>query len=161
MRVAAVLTALIFLAACGGLYYLYSSAEVTVERISYQAIPASEDAQRFEELRHAFANGGASGIRFSDEVPESAEDWQFITYSLHIKNATFLNADALEIQITPMAGDVLELGDETIWTLPSRSEGDLRVTLLTSIHMHAIREMTLRWYMNGQLYSLITRVTGV
>ena len=160
MRAAAVLTALVFLAACAGLVYLYQTSELTVTDIRYSAVEASVQPEAFEEIRQQIVNGSGLGIRLSDEVPENAADWQFITYTLRIKNATFLTADALEIQITPMAGDVLQLGDETVWSLPARSEGDLQGTLMTSIHMHAIREITVRWYMDGKPYSLKTRVSG-
>ena len=160
MRAVAVLTAIIFLAACGGVVYLYKTAELTATDVRMTATPATEDPERFNEISRQIAGGGGLGILFSDEAPENAEDWQFITYTVHLKNATFLTADAVEIQITPMAGDVLQLADETVWTLPARSEGDLKVTLMTSSRMHGIREMTVRWYMNGQPFSLKTRATG-
>ena len=90
---------------------------------------------------------------FSDTVGDLS-DCKFVTYRLHLRNTCFLPASTVEVSITPMQGDILQLPDNVQHLLPSRSEGVLECTLLTGIYQHTVREFHVTYYMWGIPFTL-------
>ncbi len=111
------------------------------------------------------------GTPFSNTVSLSApEDYQFCIYTVRLKNNCRIPAEMVELQISPMAGDVLQIGSAMqlndslqIGTAPAitvqpGSTADATAVLLTSANMHAIREVTVTYYMWGIPFTLKTTV---
>ena len=97
------------------------------------------------------------GTRFSSESIGTADQYQFLTYTVNLDNHAFLNAEVVEIRITPMQGDVLQLGEETEHNLASGENMDLSALILTARNMHSVREATVSWYFWGIPFT--TRLT--
>ena len=85
-----------------------------------------------------------------------AANYQFYTYTVRLKNSCFLAADMVEVQVTPMEGDVLQIGDTSAKVLAARTTGDIQATILTDINMHAVRELNVTYYMWGLPFTLRT-----
>lgn len=156
MKYVAVLMVVLLLASVVGVGYLYMTANVTVDGIGVIAVEASTQPDLFASLQEQVAEGRVIGTAYTAAPIGSAENYQFYTYTVRLKNNSFLTADMVEVQVTPMDGDVLQIGDETARALPARSTGDISATILTNIGMHAIRELNVTYYMWGIPFSTRT-----
>ena len=131
MKYIAILLVVVLLACVGGVGWLYLNANVTVAATGVIAV-------------------------FQQGTLGEAEGYQFYTYTVRLNNGCFLTADMVEVQVTPMEGDVLQLGDDTARALPARTTGDIQATILTDVNMHAVRELNITYYMWGLPFTLRT-----
>ncbi len=141
------------LAAMVGVGYLYVTAEVTVTDTACIALDAANAAETFNGLKDDLGNDSFVGTVFEEEVPGDAGEYQFYTYTLRVQNGTFVPADVLEIQVVPVTGDVLQLGDTVRHNLGARAKGDFQATILTRKGVHNVRELILTWYQWGIPFS--------
>ena len=156
MKPFAIILILLCFAALAGTGYLFMTAELTVTGTGCVAADALDLQETFQALREGVASGTFTGTLFHAPDSEDPAAYQFYTYTIRLKNATFLPAKAVEIQIAPMDGDVLQIGDLTRHDLAARSIGDFQATLLTTKEMHNIREITITWYFWGLPFSTKT-----
>jgi len=153
MKAAAIIVVVLCLAGVFGLGYLYLNANVTItfqECIATDAVP---QAEYFETLRRQIAEKAFVGTLFASSFPESPETCQFYTFTLRVQNRSFLPVDVIEMQITPMGEDVLQIGDTERRSLASGRSLDLSATILTSKQMHNVREVTVTYYIWGLPFS--------
>ena len=156
MKYAAIFMVLVLIASLVGVGYLYLTANVTVQAVGVTAVEASTQPALFEELARQVENRQVLGTAFSSVPPGSVENYQFYTYTVRLRNNSFVTADMVEVQVTPMEGDVLQIGDDTARALPARSTGDITATILTDVNMHSVRELIVTYYMWGIPFSLKT-----
>ena len=129
--------------------YLYFIAKLDV---SYETSIASDgvtQSEYFDKLKSSLSSSTFIGTRFTNDEPDTADRYQFLTYTVRLDNHSFLKAEVIEIRITPMQGDVLQIGEETVHDLPSGKQMDLSATILTDRSMHSVREATVSWYFWG------------
>lgn len=156
MKVVAILSVLVLIASLVGVGYLYLTANVTVEAIGVVAVEASAQPEYFAQLKQQAESQQVVGTAFTSQPLGDAESYQFLTYTVRLKNSCFVTADMVEVQVTPMQGDVLQMADTSARALSARSTGDLTATILTDIGMHAVRELNITYYMWGIPFSLRT-----
>ncbi|MGN0777642.1 MAG: hypothetical protein ACI4MJ_00695 [Aristaeellaceae bacterium] len=156
MKYAAIAAALLLIVSLVGVGCLYLTANVTVEAVGVVAVEAATQAEVFSTLKEQQRTGQVVGTAFTSEPLGDAADYQFYTYTVRLKNSCFLSADMVELQVTPMTGDVLQIGDTSAKALAPRTMGDLQATILTDIGMHAIRELNVTYYMWGIPFTLRT-----
>lgn len=156
MKYAAIFMVLVLIASLVGVGYLYLTANVTVQAVGVTAVEASTQPALFEELARQVENRQVLGTAFSSVPLGSVENYQFYTYTVRLRNNSFVTADMVEVQVTPMEGDVLQIGDDTARALPARSTGDITATILTDVNMHSVRELIVTYYMWGIPFSLKT-----
>lgn len=156
MKYVAILMVLVLLASVAGVGWLYLNANVTVEATGVIAVEAATQPELFSRLREQAETGHVTGTLFQQGALRDAENYQFYTYTVRLKNSCFLTADMIEVQVTPMDGDVLQLGDDTARALPARTTGDIQATILTDVNMHAVRELNITYYMWGLPFTLRT-----
>ena len=157
MKALGIFLLVLVLAAGAGIGYLYFNSNLTV---TFSECIADDPVGRqdvFSSVAHSLEAGSFVGTRYSEEELTSPEDYLFYTWTMHLENHSFLTANVIEIQVTPMSGDVLRIGDPTEHTLSPFSETDLSVTLLTARSMHNVREAIVTWYVWGLPFS--TRLT--
>ncbi len=153
MKTAGILLLVLCLACMAGTAYLYLTSNLTVTDIRCTACAAEDQAALFQELSRQISANAFTGTPFDTAELRDARDYQFLEYTLSVRNATFLKAELLEIQITPMKGDVLQIGDLSPHDLAPRSKGTLSAVILTPKSMHNIREITLTYYLGGLPFS--------
>ena len=153
MKPLAIILVILVLAALVGVGYLYFTSNLTVSFSSVVATDPVNQTEAFSQIRTAVENETFIGTRFSSEQLGDPEDYLFYTWTVHLENKSFLPADTVEIQITPMTGDVLLLGDTEEHSLDSRRTANLTATVLTSRGMHSVREATVTWYVWGLPFS--------
>ena len=156
MKYAAIFMVLVLIASLVGVGYLYLTANVTVQAVGVTAVEASTQPALFEELARQVENRQVLGTAFSSVPLGSVENYQFYTYTVRLRNNSFVTADMVEVQVTPMEGDELQIGDDTARALPARSTGDITATILTDVNMHSVRELNITYYMWGVPFSLKT-----
>ena len=149
MKFVAVILIILVLAAVCAVGYLYLKAELSVRFISCIATDAVSQADYFNTLRSKLASSTFVGTRFSTDEIGTADQYQFLTYTVRLSNHAFLTAEVIEIRITPMKGDVVQVGDEHQHSLPSGQETDLSAMIMTDRGMHSVREATVTCYFWG------------
>ena len=149
MKTAAILMLVVCLAALGGVGYLYITASVTVEPLEVIAADAVSQAETYAQLKAAVDNNTFVGTLFSRDPLESPDNDVFYTYTVRVTNRSFLPAELLELQVAPMSGDFLQMGDPDAHDLPSGRSLDLSATILTGKQSHNVRELTVSYYIWG------------
>ena len=157
MKPFAIILLVLCLAAVSATGYLYLTANITVEDISCVAYAAQDQRAVFQTLKDQLDTDTFTGTPFDVSGLGPAENYQFYEYTVQLRNDSFLKAEVVEIQVTPMNGDVLQVSDLDAHDLPARSSGAFTATILTAIDMHNVRELTLTYYLWGLPFS--TRLT--
>ncbi len=172
MKPVAIVLIIICLGVIVGTGYLYMSANIVVTATGCVATDASYLSASYEALKESLKQQTFSGTIFNADLPDNPEDALFLTYTVELKNNTFLPADIVELQITPLAGDMLQiapLSDIVLqglvqwdWnpiqtTLPAQSSVRVSATVLTKKDSHSIRDMKITWYQWGLPFSTTLR----
>jgi len=153
MKPFAIILIILVLAAVAGVGWLYLSANLTVSFESCIATDGVTQSDFFDQVKKQVANGSFIGTLYGDQDLQTADRYQFLTYTVALDNHAFLKADTAEIRITPMQGDVLMLGDEQEHSVAAGQKGTLSATILTSRDSHSVREGTVTWYFWGIPFS--------
>ncbi len=154
MKPFAIILIVLCVAALVGVGYLYMTANVSVTGTGCTATDALDMGDTFAGVKAAVAGETFTGTLFqtAPEIGE-AEAYQFYTYTVRLQNASFLPAEVVEIQVTPMDSDVLQMPDDTRHDLPARQTGDFSAAILTTKDMHNVRELKVTWYIWGMPFS--------
>ena len=156
MKRIAIFLLVLLVAAAAGVGWLYLNSRMTVVSVHAVTTEASAQPLLYDELRDQADNGALTGTVFRTGSLTGIEHYQFITYTVTLRNATWLDAEMVELQVTPMEGDVVQVGVPVPGTLPRQATGELTATLLTDINAHPARELTLTYYLGGVPFSLRT-----
>ena len=149
MKPLGIILIILVLAAIVGFGYLYLNARIDVLFKECIATDAMTQLDYFDSLKAKVKSSTFIGTRFSSEELAAADQYQFLTYTVTLDNHSFLQADVIEIRITPMQGDVLQIGEEIEHSLPFGQKTDLSATILTDRAMHSVREATVSYYFWG------------
>ena len=159
MKYFAIITVLILIATLVGVGYLYMNANVFVEAVGVIATDAVSQYELYEDLRDQLRLGAVAGTPYIAATEISGpENYQFLTYTIRLRNNTSVPADMVELQVTPMAGDVLQIGSFEDVKLPAGRSVDATATILTDVNMHSIREVTITYYIWGVPFTMKTTV---
>ena len=157
MKAAAILSVILLIACLLGIGTLYATAGMAVESVGVIAVEASSQPALFSQLRQQVESGSVLGTAYTSQTwLEDASNYQFYTYTIRLRNDCFVTADMIEVQVTPMDGDVLQIGNYAVNQLASRATGDMQATILTAIGMHPVRELIVTYYVWGMPFSLKT-----
>ena len=153
MKPFAIILIILVLAAVVGVGWLYLNANLTVTFGSCIATEGVTQADFFDQIKKQVSNDSFIGTLYGNKNLQTADQYQFLTYTVNLDNHAFLKADTVEIRITPMQSDVLMLGDEQEHSVPAGKKGTLSATILTSRDNHSVREGTVTWYFWGIPFS--------
>ena len=157
MKAAAIISVILLIVCLLGIGVLYATSGTTVESVGVIAVEAATQPELFNQLRQQVESGSVLGTAYTSQTwLDGAENYQFYTYTLRLRNDCFVPADMIEVQVTPMDGDVLQIGDYSVKQLTARTTGDLQVTILTAIGMHPVRELNVSYYVWGMPFTLKT-----
>ncbi len=159
MKYIAILSVLVLIAALVGVGYLYMSANIFVEAVGVVAVDAPSQSDAFEALKEQVRLGAVLGTPYvpAQELKD-AEHYQFFTYTVRLRNNCAVPADMVELQVTPMSGDILQIGSYQDVKLPAHQTTDVTATILTDVNMHAIREVNVTYYIWGVPFTMKTTV---
>lgn len=155
MKYFAILTVLVLIATLVGVGYMYMSSNIYVEAVGVGSTLAQDQPALFEELSDQVRLNAVIGTPYiSTQELSGAENYKFYTYTVRLRNNCAVNAEMVEMQITPMSGDVLQIGSTANITLPAQQTADVSATILTDVNMHEIREVTITYYVWGVPFTL-------
>jgi len=149
MKAVAIILIVLVLAAVGAIGYLYLKADLTVRFVNCIATEAVTQLDYFEQLKDGIEASTFVGTLYGSRELGTADGYQFLSYTLRLSNHAFLDAEVIEIRITPMEGDVAQIGETQQYRLPAGKEMDLSATILTARGMHSVREATVTCYFWG------------
>ena len=159
MKYVAILSVLILIVTLVGVGYMYMSSNIYVEAVGAVSTDAASQIAFFEELREQLRLGAVTGTPYvGAQELSGAEQYQFYTYTVRLRNNCAVSADMVELQVTPMSGDILQIGSFTDVKLPARQTVDVSATILTDVNMHAIREVTITYYIWGVPFTMKTTI---
>ena len=111
MKAFAIFLIVLVLAAVIGVGWLYLNARIDIRFDSCVANDGITQSEVFYNVKNKLKNDTFVGTRFTNEELGEADQYQFLTYTIHVNNHSFLQAEVIEIRITPMQGDVLQIGE--------------------------------------------------
>ena len=149
MKAAAIIVLVLCLAAVCGLGYLYLNARVEVSFDSCIVTDPVNQLEYFSRMQDDLSQNTFVGVRFLQEIPQAPEKFVYYTYTVHIRNDSMLPVEIMEMQVTPMSGDVLQIGDPDRYDLAAGKEADLSATILSPRDSHNIRELVFSYYIWG------------
>ncbi len=159
MKFFAILSVLVLICALIGVGALYMTANVVVEATGVVALEATAQPALFADLQEQVRLGAVVGTAYTAPTElRGVENYQFYTYTVRLRNDCSAPADMIELQITPMAGDVLQMGSTANVTLPAHGTADVAATILTDVNMHPVREVVVTYYMWGVPFTTKTTV---
>ena len=149
MKAAAIIIIVLCLAAVGGLGWLYLSSNISVSFVSCIATDAVTQPDYYNQLKKQISENSFTGTLFSPDLPETPETCQFYTFNVRMENRAFIPAEVIELQVTPMKEDLLQIGDPDSRSLASGRSAEFSATILTTKEMHNVRELTVTYYVWG------------
>ena len=149
MKPLGIILVVLVLAAVIGVGYLYLNAKLDIRFETCIATDGMTQPDYFDTLKSKVASSSFVGTRYTNGELGTADQYQFLTYTVRLVNRSFLKAEVIEIRITPMQGDVLQIGEENVHDLLSGQQMDLSATILTDRAMHSVREATVSYYFWG------------
>ena len=157
MKALAIVSVVLLIVCLAGVGVVYATSGMAVESVGVIAVEAATQPELFGQLRQQVESGAVLGTAYTNDAwLGDAENYQFYTYTIRLRNDCFVTADMIEVQVTPMDGDVMQIGDFTVKQLPARHAGDLQATILTAYGMHPVRELIVTYYVWGMPFTLKT-----
>ena len=159
MKRFAIVSVVLLLIALLGVGAMYMTANVTVIAQGVTALEAYRNYDLFTDLSAQVRAGAVVGTSFaSPHDLSSFYDYVFYTNTFRFYINYTVTTEMIEVQITPMSGDILQIGSDQVLALPAHTIGDVTATILTSKDMHAIREANITYYIWGIPFTIRTTI---
>lgn len=135
--------------------YLFMVAEVEVTGITAQGISAASDVSGFDALKGSLDTQTFMGTLYNKPAEwKDAGEYVYITYTVNVRNGCLVPIDMVEVQVVPMADDILQLPEQAVHTVRARSEGSVNAVILTNKSTHPVREIIVTYYVWGVSFSV-------
>ncbi|MBP3645376.1 MAG: hypothetical protein J6K55_03020 [Clostridia bacterium] len=139
--------------------YLFMTAEVQVTDIRAQGTGIT--AEELAEIKTSIEENTFVGTLYQKPLEwKDASEYIYLDYSVKLLNNCLVPIDMIEAQIVPQSNDILQAGDLNVHSLDMKTEGDLKVRILTTKDTHPIREIIVTYYVWGVSFSLKTVYGG-
>lgn len=150
MKTAAIVLIALVLAVGGCLGYALFNTDLRVVGKSLETLPAAERAAQFDALRAAVERQSLLGTVLKTGEFGPAENYTYYVYTLRLENKCLVPAEMVELQISPLSGDVLFYGDsQQEIVIPAGETRDLWCVLLTEGRPHSVRDIYITYYLWG------------
>lgn len=151
--VAIALIVAVFLAV-GVIGYGLFNTTVQVIGKGLNTVPAADLQGDFEALRTAVGQGSFQGTVFKSGELGDARNYTQRVYLLRIKNPGLIRAEMVELQIAPIAQDVLFYGDTGEIDIAPGETRDVWCVLLTEGETHDVRDIVITYYLWGHAHEV-------
>ena len=151
--VAIALIVAVFLAV-GVIGYGLFNTTVQVIGKGLNTVPAADLQGDFEALRTAVSQGSFQGTVFKSGELGDARNYTQRVYLLRIKNPGLVRAEMVELQIAPIAQDVLFYGDTGEIDIAPGETRDVWCVLLTEGETHDVRDIVITYYLWGHAHEV-------
>lgn len=159
MKFFAILSVLVLILTLVCVGSLYMTANIYVEACGVVTVEATARQEMFDNLSEQVRLGAVVGTPYTNTAAlGSAENYQFCIYTIRLRNDCRVAAEMVELQVSPMAGDVLQIGDAPEVSVVPGATSDATAVILTTAGNHSIREVHVTYYMWGIPFTLKTTV---
>jgi len=144
----------------GAVAVLYGMNTLTPEvvQVVSSVIPADQAQDTFYSALDACSSGLFGGRIFGDPLAYDAQQCSFVTYTVRLHNRGFFPAEWIALQASSVQGDLLELPGGGANVLPAGAQGDLSVTVLTSLEKPlAHRAIEVTCYVFGRKQTMLVQ----
>ena len=149
MKIAAVVLMALALIVGGALGYALFHTDLRVVGSALQTLPAADRPAEFDALRAAVAGQSLLGTVLRSGEMGPAENYRYYIYQLRLENQCLIPAEMVELQIAPLAEDVLFYGDTQETVIPAGETRDVYCVLLTQGAPHPVRDVFITYYLWG------------
>lgn len=154
MKKAAIIFLILTLIFAGVLGYALFHTTLEVVGKGLQSFNAGERAAEFSVLRQAVSQNSLHGTMTRSTALGDEKDYVYRIYTLRIKNPGLIPAQMVEMQIAPIAQDVLFYGSEEEIDIAPGETRDVWCVLLTEGNTHDVREITVTYYLWGHAHEV-------
>ena len=142
-------------------YWQFQSAKIEVIQVQTRGIVASEEAEAFAEWTAAAQANRFIGTCFQKpDAWNGAEQYAFVTYSVTLRNGSFLPIEQIELQVSPKTDDYLQIGSSETYRLNSGEVRTIESVVLCNRGSDTVRDLKLSWYLWGKPYVLDVKCGG-
>lgn len=149
MKKTAIFLILLVMAAGGVIGYGLYRTNLQVTAKGLQKTSAAENPEEFRALREAALGQRLPGTVLKKEIGEDPAGYSLYTYTLRLKNNGLVDAEMVEMQISPASGDVLFYGATDEIIIPAGQTRDVSCVLLTEREPSPVREIYVTYYLWG------------
>lgn len=149
MKGFAILMMVVVLAMAGVVGYGLFNTALQVIGKDVQVFSAQSQPAQFEQLKVAVERDALIGTRLKNEVLSDAGKYTYHVYTLRVKNPGLVDAEMVEMQIAPIASDVLYYGETGEVVIKAGETRDIWCVLLTEGQSHDVRNMYITYYLWG------------
>lgn len=149
MKTAAIVLMVLVIAVGGCFGWALFHTDLQVTGKALQILPASERSAQFDALRAAVSRQSLLGTVLKSGEIGPAENYSYYIYTLRMKNNGLVPAEMVEMQLAPIAADVLFYGDTQETVIPPGQEKDVWCVLLTEGTPHPVRDLYVTYYLWG------------
>ena len=139
IRILAIAALLVTIAGAAAVLYAINNLVPSLVQVSTAVTPAAQVEDTFDAIMAQVAEGTFAGRLLGEGMDVSAEEANFVTYTVRLKNKGFFPAEWISIQAAPRedvsAGtrDFLQTDQYGANVLAAGAEGDIAATVLTTI----------------------------
>jgi len=134
LNILAIIVLAVTIAAAGAVLYGMKTLMPQVVSVTANVVPAGQAQDMLDTVRRQIDDGLFSGRVFGETDALNAQNLSFVTYTVRLKNNGFFPAEWISLDVTPLEGDVLQLENGGANVLYAGAQGDLSVTLLTTLN---------------------------
>jgi len=138
LNILAIIVLVLTIAAAGAVLYGIKTLTPQVVGVTAHVMPAGQAKETFDAVVSQIDDGLFAGRVFGDTAQLDAERCSFVTYTVRLKNIGFFPAEWISLDVAPITGDaggdVLQLENGGANVLYAGAQGDLSVTLLTTLN---------------------------
>lgn len=156
MKYLAIFLSLLLILTCAGGFWLFLSADVTVAYVTTAAVEAVDRAEDFAARQKDIVNESFLGTVYRADGKATAEESIYYTYTVQLKNSCLIDAEAVEIRLSPEAGDIASWPAAENVRAKAGTTGTVTVNLLTARSNSPRRTMTITYYLWGYPFEIKT-----
>lgn len=149
MRTFAIVMIVLVLIAVAAVGYGLFNTTLQVIGKDLQMFSAAERPAEFEQLRTSVERNALIGTQLKNGQLKSAENYDYRVYTLRVKNNGLVAARMTEMQIAPLAQDVLYYGESGEVVIEPGKTRDIWCVLLTEGNTHDVRDIHITYYLWG------------
>ena len=162
MKIAAIILLILTIVMGGALLYMVINTRLHVTLLGAAMTPAKDQPREFARWMDLMHTGALQGTVFDASAAGAMEDHGFLVYTIKLENKGLLPAEMAEVQLSPIQGDVLSVSGQVAMgqdineplTVPPGGEATLQLILLTQKDSHAVRDLTITYYIWGKPYTI-------
>ena len=160
MRIVAKILTVLAVAAVLLFGYVKWASEIGASYDSITVASCADYPENFAAYREVAATQGSEVTLFGELPGYDPSQYQFVSYTVELRNINLLPAEWIDLVIVPIDGDVMQINAAAQDLAPFNSS-KMSILLITSRNTPTLaRQAKLTYYVYGRLYELYVTLNG-